>query len=164
MFIKRALYYWQFAAAIVLPAWVLIARGIFGSTSGWTFVFFVFVCPILALAMLAVAGLTAARKSVRSARAVEWRDAAVIVAWHVAIIAYGFVDASWLAAVIVIIAIGAFWLAVYLLFHETRRRVRGVMAGFEQAAQVPKSPSGGAGGAQDGRVIILEPGETRREP
>ena len=34
MLIRRAFYRWQFAAAIVLPIWLLIGYAIFGS-SGW---------------------------------------------------------------------------------------------------------------------------------
>lgn len=161
MYVRRALFYWQFIAAIVLPAWILIARGIFGTSEGWDFVFYIVVCPILAAAMLAVAGVTSARKSVRATRAVSWPDVAALAAWHAAIIAYGFVDSSLLAALIVIIGIGFFWFAMWQLFTETRRRVRGVIAGFEQAAQV-NTP--GSGATQSGRVIILEPGETRDRP
>jgi hypothetical protein len=157
MYVRRALFYWQFIAVVVLPLWVLIARGIFGSSVGWDFVFFLVVCPILAIAMGAVSGLTYARKSVRSSRTISWLDVGILAVWHAAIIAYGFVDSPLLATVIVLGAIVGFWAAVWQLFTETSRRVRGVIAGFEHTATSgasqpnPESP----------RVIILEPGKTR---
>jgi hypothetical protein len=160
MYIRRALFFWQFIAVVVLPLWVLIARGIFGSSVGWEFIFFVVVCPILAIAMGAVAGLTYARKSVRSARTVSWLDVGILTVWHAAIIAYGFNDSPLLATLIVLGAIVGFWAAVWQLFTETSRRVRGALAGFEQTASSgasrpnPESP----------RVIILEQGETRDRP
>ncbi len=161
MLIRRALYYWQFAAAIVLPTWILVARGILGSSVGWTLAVFILLCPMLALAMFAIAGVTTARKSVRTQRAVSWVDAAVIVGWHAAIITYGFVDVSGVAVLVVLVAVAGFWIAVYLLFRETRTRVRQVMAGFEQASNTPASTNKNP---QDGRVIILEPSETREKP
>lgn len=158
MVIRRALFFWQFIAAVVLPTWVLIARGILGSSVGWDFVLFVVICPMLGIAMLGVAGFTFARKQVRATRAVSWLDAAVIGVWHATIVAYGFIDSSLIAVFIVVATIAAFWIAVWQLFSETRRRVRGVLASFEQSSQ-PRRPS--STGPNAGRVIILEPGETR---
>jgi len=160
MYVRRALFYTLFPAAIVLPTWVLIARGIFGSSVGWDFVLFAVLCPILAIAMIAVASLTYARKTVRSARAVSWVDASIMGVWHAAIIAYGFVDSSLLAALIVVAAIVGFWVALWQLFRETSRRMRGMIAGLDQSA------AAGASTPRDSsdRVIILEPNETRDRP
>jgi len=156
--IRRALYYWQFLAVIVLPLWVLIARGINGSSVGWDFVLFLVLCPILACALLAIAGLTTARKSVRSSRRVSWIDAGVLVVWHVAIIGYGFVDAALFATLIVVVAIAAFWIALWQLVTETRNRFTSLVEGFERDAQRPAR----AGERLDnGNVIIVDAEENR---
>ncbi|MEH6780693.1 MAG: MFS transporter [Rhodoglobus sp.] len=158
MMIRRAFYYWQFIAVIVLPLWVLIARGIYGSSVGWDFVLFLILCPILAVVLLAIAGLTTARKSVRSSKSVSWIDAGVLTVWHAAIIVYGFVDASFPAALIVIVAIAAFWIALWQLVTETRNRFTSLVEGFEREAQRPSRPGENL---NNGRVIILEAEENR---
>ena len=154
--IRRAFYYWQFIAVLVLPVWVLIARGIYGSSVGWDFVLFLILCPILAFALLAIAGLTVARKSVRDSKSVSWIDAGLLTVWHAAIIIYGFVDASFPAALIVIVAIAAFWIALWQLVTETRNRFTSLVEGFERDAQRPTYPGEKL---DNGRVIILEPDE-----
>ena len=68
MWYRRAVFYVQFWAAAVLPAWLLVSRGIVGADSGWDFVAYLFIAPVLAVALLAVAGLIRARRSVRDAR------------------------------------------------------------------------------------------------
>ncbi|MBH0129456.1 MFS transporter [Salinibacterium sp. NK8237] len=156
MMIRRAFYYWQFIAVVVLPVWVLIARGIYGSSVGWDFVLFLILCPILAFVLLAIAGLTVARKSVRDSRSVSWIDAGLLTVWHAAIIIYGFVDASFPAALIVIVAIAAFWIALWQLVTETRNRFTTLVEGFERDAQRPSHPGEKL---DNGRVIILEPDE-----
>jgi hypothetical protein len=153
MMIRRAFYYWQFIAVIVLPLWVLIGRGVFGSSVGWDFVLFLLLCPILAFALVAIAGLTTARKSVRSERAVSWIDAGVLAAWHTVIIAYGFMDAPLLAALIVIVAVAAFWIALWQLVTETRDRFNSLVEGFERDAQRPTYPGERL---DNGNVIILD--------
>ncbi|CAO1652576.1 MFS transporter [Salinibacterium sp. NYA9b] len=154
--IRRAFYYWQFIAVLVLPVWVLIARGIYGSSVGWDFVLFLILCPILAFALLAIAGLTVARKSVRDSKSVSWIDAGLLTVWHAAIIIYGFVDAPFPAALIVIVAIAAFWIALWQLVTETRNRFTSLVEGFERDAQRPTHPGEKL---DNGRVIILEPDE-----
>ena len=57
MVLRKALFWWQFAAVIVLPTVLLIARGILGSSMGWDFVLYLVLSPILAAFMLLVAGL-----------------------------------------------------------------------------------------------------------
>jgi len=164
MWFRRGLYFWQFAAVLALPLWVFIARGIFGSSLGWDLLLFVFLCPLLAISMLIVVGLTVARKAVRATRSVSWLDAAVLVVWHGAIIAFGFVDTSWVVVLVVIAAIAAFWIAIGQLVIETRDRVRGVVAGFEEAARVDRSSTMRGAPIDDGDVIIVHPSETRAEP
>lgn len=162
MWIRRSLFYWQFAAAFVLPVWVLIGRGIFGSSLGWDFLLFAFLCPLLAIAMLAIAGLTSARKAVRSTRALSWLDAAVLVVWHGAIIAFGFVDTTGIAVLVVVAAIAAFWVAIGQLVVETRNRVRDVMASFEEAARVERPSKDKTTPINDPNVFVIQPDETGR--
>ncbi|MCY7413188.1 MAG: MFS transporter [Salinibacterium sp.] len=164
MWFRRALYFWQFAAVLALPVWVFIARGILGSSLGWDLLLFVFLCPLLAVSMVIVVGLTVARKAVRSTRSVSWLDAAVLVVWHGAIITFGFVDTSGVAVLVVVAAIAAFWIAIAQLVIETRDRVRGVMAGFEEVARADRSSTRGSAPIGDGDVIIVYPSQTRAEP
>lgn len=158
MEIRRSARYWMFVAVVLLPAWVLIGRGILGSSMGWDLLLYIFLCPILGLALLAFAGITVARKAVREERAVSWTDIGVMAVWHGAIIAYGFWDATPLAVLVVLGAIAAFWIAVWQLFTETRQRVKGVIAGFEEAARMPQQPRT-PHDAGDHDVIIIEPGD-----
>jgi hypothetical protein len=164
MVLRRALYYWQFIGAVVLPAWVLIGRGIILADVGWDFVLYLVLCPVLFVAMLAAAGLTVARKKVRDLRAVSWLDAAIIGAWHISIIAYGFLALSGLAAIVVVVALLAFWNATWQLYTETRSRVR------EAFSLGPIDAGGYAADAYDpavdaGRVIIVNPdGSKERLP
>jgi hypothetical protein len=163
MLFRRALFYWQFTAALLLPVWVVVGRGLYGSSNGWDVLLFIVLAIVLGVALLAVAGLTTARKSVRSTRTVSTRDAVILASWHVAIIAFGFNDFSALAALIILLTVVAFWQAVIALFTETRERVRSVFAlpdfpvdaGTYTSTRIP----------DDGehRVIVIEPGREPRE-
>jgi hypothetical protein len=163
MVLRRALFYWQFFGALALPLWVLIGRGIVQADQGWDFVFYLVVCPVLCLVMLAVAGLTVARKAVRVSRAVSWQDAALLSLWHVSIITYGFLAFTGLAALVVVISIAAFWSAAWLLFSETRSRVREALSlgPIETGRYVADTydPAVDAG-----RVIIINPDGSTEEP
>lgn len=162
MMIRGALRYWMFLAIVLLPAWVLIGRGILGSSVGWDLLLYIFVSPVLGLWMLGIAGLTVARKTVRDERAVSWTDAAVMAVWHGSIIAYGFNDAVPIAVLVVAGAITAFWIAVWQLFTETRRRVKGVIAGFEEVARMPTVPGRPADGVGP-EIIVIEPDDGPRD-
>jgi hypothetical protein len=161
---RRAFFYWQFVAAVLLPLWVLFGRGLFGAAVGWQFLILLVLMPLLGIAMFAVGGLTAARKAVRQARAVSWLDAAVIGAWHVAIVSLGFflvdsdagseqrssaftqvagqdvetlsaVLANLSGALVVVLGMAAFWATLWQLVRETRERVRSAMETFERDAR-----------------------------
>jgi hypothetical protein len=162
MVLRRALYYWQFIGAVVLPIWVLIGRGIILADVGWDFVLYLVLCPILFVAMLAVSALTVARKKVRDSRAVSWQDVAVIGVWHISIIAYGFVAITGLAALIVLVGLAAFWSAAWQLYTETRSRVK------EAFSLGPIDAGTYAAGSYDpavdtGRVIIINPDGSKEE-
>ena len=171
MLTRRAFFYWQIVAAFLLPSWLLVGRGIIDDGVGWDFVLYLVLCPILCVAMLAVAGLTVARKNVRTPRAVSWQDVAVLGAWHAAIIAYGFVSSSALVVVVVLLAVVAFWSAVWQLFAETRTRVQNAFSldpvepidAGSYTAQKPRADVGPASGSDAGRVIIINPDGTSSE-
>jgi hypothetical protein len=135
MLLRRAFFYWQTAAALVLPVWLLIGWGIWGTSTGSLFGVAV-TAPILVLALLIVVGLTLARRSVRESRAVSWLDVGVLAFWHAMLIGLGFFgdSAGWFAVFGVIGGIVAFWSAVWQLVTETRRRVRAVFDGIQRAA------------------------------
>jgi hypothetical protein len=163
MLFRRALYYWQFTAAVLLPVCVIVMRALYGSPSGWDFVVHLILGGILGVALLAVAGLTAARKSVRVSRAVSVRDAIALSLWHAVIIAYAVVDHPALAGLVVILGVAAFWNAAMQLFTETRERVRSafllpafpVDAGHYDATTPTETG--------EHRVIVIEQGKEPRE-
>lgn len=161
MWTRRAFFVIQFGAAIVLPLWLLIGRGLIVDGPGWEFVLLLFVCPILALGMLAVAGLTTARKSVRSMRAVSWLDVGILSAWYASIVGAGLVAHTAVAVVVVLVSVGSFWAALWQLFSETRNRVRTVMASFDRTAvpagEYEASRRAAPYGADADRIIRIDP-------
>lgn len=163
---RRAFYFAQFGAAIVLPLWLLIGRGLIVDGPGWEFVLLIVVCPILAIFMLGVAGLTWSRQSVRLSRAVSWLDVGILGGWYASIILAGALAHEITAVLVVLFAVAAFWSAAWQLFTETRRRVRSAFDGLEFTAvsaeeyratrvRSSASPSPDAPGA--GQVIRLDP-------
>ncbi|MEA9985686.1 MULTISPECIES: MFS transporter [Subtercola] len=156
MFVRRAFYYWQVAAVVVLPLWILIGWSVFGG-SGWQFLLVMLSCGALALALAGVGVLIYARKGVRQARAVSWADVAVLALWHAAIVAVGFLTpaGTLLATAVVIVGLAAFWLVLSELFRETRRRVQGAFDSFQAAAQMgagaPRPPV-----VANGEYIVID--------
>ena len=63
MLVRRGFFYWQTAAAVVLPVWLLVGWGIWG-TSATGFVGIAFLAPALVLGLLVpiVAGIPAIRR------------------------------------------------------------------------------------------------------
>jgi len=163
MLFRRALFYWQFTAALLLPVWVVVGRGLYGRSNGWDILLYIVLSIVLGFSLLAVAGITAARKSVRSARAVSSRDAVILAVWHVAIIAYGFADFALLAAIIILVTVIAFWQAVIALFTETRQRVRSAFALPDFPVDAGNYSSTRIPDEQGHRVIVIEPGQAPRE-
>jgi hypothetical protein len=157
---RRILHLGQFVAAVVFPAWVLVSRGILNDGVGWELLVYLFACPALSIAMIIAGGLINARFSVRSARAVAWRDALLLSGWYLTILAYGLWAFPALAVAVVLIAIAAFWYSAWALFRETRARFQGMVADFEQAAQAPGNP---APPLEPRRIIVINPDETERD-
>ncbi|MBM7505045.1 hypothetical protein ACFPER_14750 [Agromyces aurantiacus] len=167
MLIRRGFYRWQFAAAIVLPVWLLIGYAMFGD-SGWGVIGLMFATPIAFITLGVVALIVAARPDVRRDRAVDWADVAVLGVWHLLIIAAGFYgDTGITFAILAMVgAIGAFWYAVWRLLRDGARRVRATIAEYERLAATgaPGAGASGDGGtdraADGGEVIVIR--EERR--
>lgn len=160
MWLRRVLFWWQFAAVAILPTLVLVMRGIVGSSLGWDFFLYIVLCPILAAFQLVVAALTAGRGSVREPRAVGWLDAAVILCWHASIVAFAFVDSIPLAVLVVVIAIAAFWIALVQLVTDTGRRVKAAVDDFtSEYAGVREEMRRNAPSVQVGEVIVISPAD-----
>jgi hypothetical protein len=149
MLLRRIFYRWQVIAAFVLPLWLVVGEAIIGGSAGAALGLLILV-PLMGVAMLAVAGLIYARRSVRSSRAVSWPDLGVLAAWHACVIVAAFEGpgASIFGALGFIVALGAFWLAIWELVTETRRRVSAVMETLARTAMPPQVPHTGAAGAQ----------------
>jgi small-conductance mechanosensitive channel len=159
MLARRAFYYWQFPAAVLLPGWLLVGWSLWGDGSG--FVGIALTAPLLVVAVLVVAGLTVARRSVREAKAVSWLDFGVAGLWHLLIIGLGFFgQATNLLAVLAVAAgIAAFWLVIWELVDETRKRVRRVFEQIDRAAR--PSPPQSRTPIDAGEYIVLPPNDQR---
>lgn len=159
--IRRAFRYGQFIAAFALPAWLLIGWSVFGG-GGWQLVGLLIVCPILAVAMLAVSAIVAVRKEVRRNRAVSWLDVGILTLWYLTIgFAGTFGPATGLLEFgTVLVGLVAFWLVVWELVAETRKRFTDAIAGFESQAGIINASAGTDNGfdprkPQNGQTIRL---------
>ncbi|RFA16050.1 hypothetical protein B7R22_04760 [Subtercola boreus] len=165
MFVRRAFYYWQVAAVVVLPLWVLIGWSVFGGQV-WQFLIVMLSCGVLALAMAAVALIIFARKQVRLTRAVTWQDVLLVALWHVSIIAVGFFlpAGSFIAVASVVLGLVAFWSSIAQLLGETKRRVQGVFDTFQYAAQMGEAPQAVREPiVADGEYIVIETGRNHQK-
>jgi hypothetical protein len=162
MWYRRGVFFAMFGAVVVLPVWLLVSRGIIFTDTGWDFLGYLVLAPVLAVALAAVAGVVWARKSVREARTVSPLDAGLLTAWYVSILLYGASGdesvATTVAVLGVILGVASFWAAVWQLVRETRSRFRNIVTTFEQQAM----PGGGRGpgsdpGANSGPVIRIDP-------
>ena len=153
MLIRRAVYYAQFALAVVLPAWVLIGRGILADGIGWEFLVYLVLCPALFFTLAVLAGLVTARRSVRVEKAVSWLDAGVLLALWAALLVYGLFAVSPLAALVVALLVALFWIAVWELTVETRKRVQGFV---DDLALTPEKARARTPG-DAGRIIVVPP-------
>lgn len=160
MIFRKALYWWLFPSAVVLPVWVLIGWAAFNQGSGWSFLGLLVLCPILFVALIAVGGIMMARKSVRDARAVSWLDTGLLAGSSASIIAFGFFPAGatgWLAVLGVLFFLAIFWLGLWELVSEARARVQVSYAAYQRVAnpQQPDRPQS-ARVEDDADVIIIE--------
>ena len=165
MWYRRGVFYAMLGAVIVLPVWLLVSRGIIFTDTGWDFLGYLVLAPVLAVALGIVAALVYARKSVRTTRAVSLLDAALLTAWYVSIGLYGASGdegvATAIAVIGVLLGVASFWAAGWQLVRETRSRFRNIVTTFEQQA-MPRSDAGPGRGAGNGPVIRIDPPSDRR--
>ncbi|QIS41815.1 hypothetical protein GW571_06520 [Clavibacter capsici] len=155
--LRRALYRWQFAAVVVLPAWLLVGWAAFGS-GGWELLLVMISAGALGIALIAALGLVLARRSVRTRRAVSPTDAVAMGVLALAVIGAGTYSAisTWCAVVAVLAAAALVGLAVRQLLAETRQRMQEVISVIERDAQ-PRPPEWKAAEGPDaGRTIRLD--------
>jgi len=155
--LRRALYRWQFAAVVVLPAWLLVGWAAFGS-GGWELLLVMLGAAALGIALLAGLGLVLARRSARTAAAVSPTDAVVMGVLTLAVAGTGTYSAvsTWCAVVAVLAAVAFVALGVRQLLAETRQRMHEVIAVIERDAQ-PRPPEWRAAEGPDaGRTIRLD--------
>jgi len=152
MWLRRIGFVWQFLAAVVLPFWLFVARGIVGAQIGWDVVAFMFAAPILFVAMLVIACLTALRPSNRAIKAVDWYDLGLIVVWHASIIGFCVTGAGWLGLVGIMIGIAAFWISIWRLVVDTGRRVRAAAQEFADRADAARR----GGPIEIGEMIVID--------
>ena len=145
MFVRRLFYYWQFIAAIVLPAWLMVSASLFGA-SGWMVLGSFFGGVLFGIGLLAVALLIYARKEVRTRRAVSWADVGVLALWHSLIVAVGFTASSGLSVLAVIVGIAAFWFVIWEFYSEARARMREMLAVIDETARFGSMQGGPAQG------------------
>ena len=131
MWLRRAFYFAQFWAIPVLPVWLLIGRGVMMDGIGWGFLALLVACPLLSVAMIAVMGITMARKSVRRARMLSWLDVGALTAWYLSVVFAGLIANAFVAVLVVVLMLVAFWSAVWQLVVETRLRINTAFAGFQ---------------------------------
>ncbi|MCS5718580.1 hypothetical protein N1027_10585 [Herbiconiux sp. CPCC 205763] len=166
MIIRRAFFYWQFPAAVILPAWILVGWGVFAAT-GWQIIGLIVGVMLLTVAMLATAGLIFARKDVRSERAVSWLDVGLLTVLHGLIVAVGFFTpvTALLGTLSAVAVIALFWSGIIQLVVETRRRVRATLAAFEaQAQQASRLQSPPQKPRMDGEYIVIETSDRPMPP
>ena len=135
MIVRRVVYRAIFPLAVVLPVWVLIGRGIIADGIGWAFVAYLFISPVLFLALMVTGGLIAARPDVREQKAVSWADAAVLIALWLTLIAVGLYAYPALAVLALLLVLGLFWLAIWELLRETGRRFQRLADDLQAASQ-----------------------------
>lgn len=152
--IRRLLYRWQLAAIVVLPLWLFVGWGLFG-TSAWGILGLLLVAPVTLIALGVVALIIGARPSVRETKALDWRDAAVVLPWHAAIVGVGFFGAwsTFFGALAVALAIAAFWISLWQLLREGSRRMQAAYTEFERTAR--DAGGGGRLPPEDGGEFLV---------
>ena len=144
MVARRVVYRLLFPAAVVLPVWLFIGRGIIAG-DGWAAAGYLIISPVLFVLLAIIAGLVTWRPGVRGERAVSLADAVALPVMWALLIAAAIVTHPALAAVTVVAVLAMFWFAVWELVTESRRRIRAVMDDVEATlggarASVPPHP------------------------
>ncbi|GAB3802174.1 hypothetical protein GCM10028798_18860 [Humibacter antri] len=159
MALRRALLRWQLVAVPVLPLWLLVGFGIFGSGVGGFFLLFLG-SGVLFVFLAVLAGLTRLRPRVRERKAPGWWDAAATLAFHLALVGLGFFGATGVAfgLAAVVLGLGTFWLTLWELVREWRDRVSSAVTRASAAPGTAEQTADGPSrrrGPEDGEVIIV---------
>ncbi|WP_375387516.1 hypothetical protein [uncultured Amnibacterium sp.] len=153
MALRRAFFAWQFAAAAVLPIWLLLGYAVWGTGVAGLFGILLLV-PVVVLVELGLALLFSARAGVRRSRTLDLPAIGVLAAFQVGVIGVGFFGpaTAWFGLLAVAAAIGGFWLGGALLVRDVRSRVEATMASFGRPpAGAPRSP------IDAGEYIVIKP-------
>ncbi|MGT2426588.1 hypothetical protein [Amnibacterium kyonggiense] len=153
MALRRVFFAWQFAAAAVLPLWLLLGYAVFGSSVGG-FLSVVLLAPIVLVVELALAALFTARAQVRRARALDLPAVGVLAAFQVGVVGVGLFGpaTAWFGLLAAVAAIGGFWLGGTLLARDVRARVRETMTAFGRPpVQVRRTP------IDAGEYVVVKP-------
>ena len=167
MWLRKAFYWVQIVAVVLVPLWIAVAVAIAPDSLGAQTVFAFIAWPSLLVGMAVVLGITWARKSVRSARTLSWLDVAALATWYAVAIAYGVVlaaglpvAAGLLGGALMLVSIAVFALAIWQLVVAARRRVQTVFASLDQSAvkmaEYGSSRDDAGRGRGDGNVIRIE--------
>lgn len=158
MSVRKAFYWWQLAAIVVLPVWILLGWAIWGSATS-SFLSIALTAPFLVVALLVVTGMIMSRRSVRTAKAVSLLDVGVLAIWHAMIIGLGFfgISANLFGVLAVAAGIVAFWASAWEILDETRRRVRAVFdAAVQQSDRILRTPASRSP-INAGEYIVIQP-------
>ncbi|MGO3884992.1 MAG: hypothetical protein ACTJHU_01730 [Mycetocola sp.] len=155
MTLRRALYRWMWIACLVLPGWTLLGWMLF-SRGGWALAGALVAIPLLFIALIAAASVTALRPDVRQSRALSSTDAVLLVVWHASIVLFGTfsVDPGWSISAMILIGLVVFWSAVWRLVSAVRRKAAEFSAEYEQMRTPPPvkpSPD------WQGEMIVISP-------
>jgi hypothetical protein len=143
MVLRRALLRWQPIAVPVLPLWLLVGFGVFGSPGGFFLLFLG--AGVLLVFLAVVAGLTRLRPAVRETRALGRWDAAATLAFHIAILGLGFFGATGVAFGVAAALLGltTFWLVTWELVREWREKVSVAVDRASAPPRRGRRPDGG---------------------
>jgi len=166
MWLRRAFYWVQLAAIIVLPSWIMIARAIAPTGLGAQDLLVFLSWPALTVSMLVVLGVTRARKAVRSTKILSWTDVISLGIWYLIAIVYGVfiavaseLGAGFTGGVLALASLAVFGIAVWQLITAAKRRVETVLASLDYTA----IPAGEYQATRilpgDGEVIRIDPAD-----
>jgi len=154
MALRRAFFAWQFAAAAVLPLWLLLGYAVWGASVGGL-LSVVLLAPLVLLVELGLALLFSARAGVRRSRALDLPAVGVLAAYQVGVIGFGFFGpaSAWFGLLAAVAAIGGFWIGGRLLVRDVRSRVQQTMTAFGRPPQPPAARTP----LDAGEYIVVKP-------
>jgi hypothetical protein len=153
MALRRAFFAWQFAAAAVLPLWLLLGYAVWGASVGGL-LSVVLLAPVVLVVELGLALLFSARSGVRRSRTLDLPAVGVLAAYQIGVIGFGFFGpgSAWFGLLATVAAIGGFWFGGRLLVRDVRSRVQETVSGFGRPPQAPSRAPIDAG-----EYIVIKP-------